>query len=102
MSIDTNLTDSWQKFVNNFDKTKKAFETISNPVAPVVGVENTAGGAAKSAANTAEKTAKKVFNLPSFDSIITVIIGIILVVLGIVFIGESNKTIQTITKAVAS
>jgi hypothetical protein len=108
MSIDTNLSDSWEKFVNNWNKTKKAFETISNPVAPVIGLEETAnnsatqavGNAAASAASTAGNAVAKTLGLPSFNSIVTIIIGVILIVLGIVFIGESNKMIQTAIKVV--
>jgi hypothetical protein len=108
MSIDTNLSDSWQKFVNNWDKTKKAFEAVSNPVAPVIGAAATAsntatqavGNAVANAASTAGTAAANALGLPSFKSIVTIIIGIILVVLGIVFIGEQSKIIQTAIKVV--
>jgi hypothetical protein len=108
MSIDTNLTDNWQKFVNNWNKTKTAFEVMSNPIAPVIGLGETAnnsatqavGNAVTSAATTAGNAAANALGLPSFNSIVTIIIGVILIILGIVFIGESNKTIQTAIKVV--
>jgi len=110
MSIDTNLTDNWQTFVTNWDKMKTAYSTINTPVTPIIGIGETAdnsatqavGNAVNSAASTAGNAAAKALGLPPFDSIVTVVVGVILIVLGIVFIGESNKTIQSITKAVAS
>ncbi len=56
----------------------------------------------KESYNSAQEINKKgvggIFGLPSFNDLLAIIIGIILIILGLIFVSNSNKIIETAVK----